>query len=146
MVHAFKFLGRKRAAGSAAGWMALRSPAFPELGVIDAVVPVPLHPHRQRERGYNQARILAEAVGQINGRPVLELLVRHKPTAPQWRLSRVQRGKNLRGAFSGLPAAAGMNILLVDDVCTTGATLEEGALALRRAGAARVCGYVFARD
>lgn len=146
LVHAFKFAERRKAARAAGDMMAAHWERFPELYPIDAVVPIPLHPRRLRERGYNQARLLAEAVRDTVRRPLADLLSRRKSTHPQWRLSRGRRRENMSGAFIARPQAAGMRLLLIDDVCTTGSTLREAALALREAGAERVCAYVFARE
>jgi ComF family protein len=105
---------------------------------------VPLHPSRRRERGFNQARDLARHVGL----PVVEALARIRPTAPQARLSAAERGQNLEGAFAATRHArrlTGTTVVLVDDVSTTGATLEGCALALRSAGVADVRALTAAR-
>ncbi|MBI5240680.1 MAG: ComF family protein [Elusimicrobia bacterium] len=146
LVHAFKYRGRRRAAEAAGRWMACLLPGLPELSGHDAAAPVPLHPRRLRERGYNQARLLALQVGAAAGLPVLDLLARVKPTRPQWGLGRDARAQNLAAAFQAGPAARGLSVLLVDDVCTSGASLESCAAALRRAGARRVGAFVFARQ
>jgi ComF family protein len=126
--------------------MACRLSRFPELCGHDTLVPVPLHPRRLRQRGYNQAGLLAEGLARLAGLPVLELLRRCKPTRPQWDLDRQSRRDNLAGAFLASSQARGRRVLLIDDVCTSGASLEACARALRRAGAARVAAYVFARQ
>jgi ComF family protein len=146
LVHAFKYRGRLAAARAAGRWMACLLPRFPELSSHDTLVPVPLHPRRLQERGYNQAGLLAEELARIAGRPVLELLGRAKPTRPQWDLDRKSRHQNLAGAFLAAPTARGKSVLLIDDVCTSGASLEECARTLHRAGALRVAAYVFARQ
>jgi ComF family protein len=118
---------------------------------IEAVTFVPMHPRRERERGYNQARLLAEALALHLGRECLPLLRRNRTAPPQTGLAHAERLANLRGCMeAGMEAvpervAAG-GILLVDDVFTTGATLSECALALKRAGAGRVTACVLARD
>ena len=121
---------------------------LPELAGFEAIVPVPLHPSRRRERGYNQAEILAEELHAATGLPVLDLLTRSRAAAPSWRLKRQERRVELSGAF-GIGreggTASGKRLLLVDDVCASATTLEECALALRRAGAVDVAGAVFAR-
>lgn len=118
----------------------------PELQV-DAVVPVPLAYRRLRERGYNQALELARPAAKLltSGRPRHELLRRVRTTAPQTGLSRDVRQSNLKGAFVAAPAAAGLRVLLLDDVLTTGATLEAATLALLEAGAVSVFAAVCAR-
>lgn len=111
---------------------------------VEVLVPVPLHPKRLRQRGYNQSALLARATGL----PVVEGLIRLRDTPPQARTATSQeRQDNVRGAFAcrhrGL---RGRQILLVDDVCTTGATMEACALALKEAGAASVWGLALARE
>lgn len=107
---------------------------------LDALVPVPLHPRRRRERGYNQAAALCGRLGPQAGLPVWHALRRVRFTEPQARLARTERLENLRGAFA--PArrrpVSGAHLLLVDDVFTTGSTVDECARVLRAAGAASV--------
>ena len=145
LVHGLKYRGRRDAAAYAAARMA-RVCAKPELRDFDALIPVPLHPARLAERGYNQALLLARKLSTATGRPVLELLERRRPTRPQWGLGRAARRENLADAISvreGL--AAPERALLIDDVCTSSATLEACARALQSAGARRVSACVFAR-
>ena len=108
---------------------------------LDALVPVPLHAARRRERGFNQAAVLAELVGRTSDLPVWDrCLQRVRRTETQMRLDRDGRQSNLRGAFV-VPRPAevrGRRLLLVDDVFTTGATAHECARTLRQAGAAEV--------
>lgn len=104
----------------------------------DLVVEVPLHPARRRERGYNQAALLAEALAEAIGAPRLAgALERVRPTRAQARLGPAERRRNMAGAFRvrSPGALAGRSVLIVDDVLTTGATLESalGALAAARA-------------
>ena len=106
----------------------------------DLILPVPLHPRRLRERGYNQAGLLAERVGQALGKPVAhDVLYRTRHTMSQTRLDADERRRNVEGAFacrgSGL---RGQRVLLIDDVCTTGATLEACSVALYAGGAQSV--------
>ncbi len=108
----------------------------------DALVPVPIHPRRRRERGYNQAELLAVALGQRCGLPVRDALERVKDTLPQVGMGREARRGNLRGAItpragdrSAATPGAGRRPVLIDDVQTTGATLEAAAYSLRAAGA-----------
>jgi ComF family protein len=114
----------------------------------DVVVPVPLHPERQRERGYNQAELIARPLAKrLNLRFESRLLARTKPRPPQLVLSRSEHWKSVRGAYAtreGLQVD-NLRVLLVDDVLTTGATLDACARALRKAGAAAVLGLTVAR-
>jgi ComF family protein len=115
----------------------------------DVLVPVPLHPRRLRERGYNQAALLAKELGRLTGLPVAEgALRRARSTQAQARApGREQRRSNVAGAFICRPEAVEeKRVLLVDDVCTTGFTLEACAVALKDAGAATVWGLTVARE
>jgi ComF family protein len=120
---------------------------FPSHCVIDAIVPVPLHARRERNRGYNQAALLSHTLGQHLRIPVVEdALVRIRHTRPQVGLNVPQRQANLRGAFRSMSAGlAGGRVLLVDDVCTSGSTLEEAAAALREGGATTIWAYTLTR-
>ena len=113
----------------------------------DVVVPVPLHPSRQRQRGYNQAALLARELGAYLGCPVIEgTLVRVKATAPQVGLGPRERRANVQGAFCCRDGhLRGKKILLVDDVYTTGSTLESACLAMKESGAVSVLAYTLAR-
>lgn len=116
----------------------------------DALVPVPLHPRRLFQRRFNQAAVLAHGVSRRSSVPVLvNVLRRVKATPPQIGLTKEGRARNVVGAFA-VPAAkraaiTGQRLVLVDDVLTTGATLEACARVLRRAGAASVDVLVYAR-
>lgn len=97
-------------------------------GPIDYIIPVPLHPRRLRSRGYNQAEIIAEGLSQSLGVPVdTRLLLRNVDTQTQTRKTRADRIRNVSGAFTLCNGEnyKGCSFLLVDDVVTTGATLEE---------------------
>ena len=113
----------------------------------DTVVPVPLHARRIRERGYNQARLLAEHLGDLAGIPVVcEALYRNRHTASQTGLNAQERRRNVDGAFSCSGSGVqGKCVLLVDDVCTTGATLEACSVALKEGGARSVWALTVAR-
>jgi len=115
---------------------------------VDAIVPVPLHPQRLRERGYNQSALLARELGRHSGLLVAEgTLQRVTPTPPQVGLRATERAENVRGAFRCRnDALAGKQVLLVDDVLTTGATLRACAGALLEGKAGAVWGLTLARD
>lgn len=112
---------------------------------FDAVVAVPMTRRRERERGYNQAALLARAVAGRVGLPfVPRLLVRQKDRERQSKLARRARAGNVRGAFVA-NEVRGKSILIVDDICTTGETLRACAEALRKEGAVRVCAVTVAK-
>jgi ComF family protein len=113
----------------------------------EALVPVPLHPRRLRERGYNQSSLLAEKLGKMAALPVLEgHLFRLKDSLPQARTKTVEeRRRNVAKAFKCEQQQV-KAVILVDDVCTSGATLESCAAALKAAGAVSVWGFTLARE
>lgn len=112
----------------------------------DCILPVPLHPLRQRERGFNQALEIAHPLARRLGcRVDAASCVRTRATPPQAQLSAAQRRRNLRGAFAMARPLPGRHIALLDDVMTTGSTLATLASLLRRAGAERVDVWVCAR-
>ncbi len=111
------------------------------VGYIDLVIPVPLHKDRLREREFNQAHILSESVAGVFGRKTSSgILMRKKPTRTQTELGFAQRQKNIKGSFAadGSGILKGSDVLLVDDVLTTGATASEAAKTLKEAGAKKV--------
>ena len=115
---------------------------------FDAVVPVPLHPARLRERGYNQAELIARPLAKRLGvRLGAYLLVRTKPRPEKFLLTRKERWRSVRGAYETRAGAKvdKLRILLVDDVFTTGATLDSCSRVLLRAGAESVTGVTVAR-
>ncbi len=116
-----------------------------ELPEVDVVVPVPLHWWRHLRRGYNQAERLARPLAQRLGVPCRRWLSRPRPTPPQSGLSQRRRRQNLRRAFRCRRELRGERILLVDDVITTGTTLEAAATCLRRAGSGPVTALAAAR-
>lgn len=126
---------------------ALAAPTLAAAPRPDALLPLPLHRRRLRQRGYDQALELARPLGRALALPVLDTrLQRRRHTAPQSELGAKARQANLRGAFAlapGPPLPA--HVALLDDVMTTGATLAEAARLLRRAGVARVDVWVLAR-
>lgn len=115
----------------------------------DVLVSVPLHPHRLRGRGYNQSSLLARELGERIDLPVIEdCLTRVRQAQPQVRAGDVEeRRKNVAGAFVCRDGQlAGKRIILIDDVCTSGATLEFCAAALKSNGAVSVWGLTLARE
>jgi ComF family protein len=112
---------------------------------LDLLVPVPLHADRLRERGYNQAALIAQSLGQHRRLPWRSALHRIRPTRPQLTLDRVGRQTNVAGAFAADDNVSGRRIGLIDDVFTTGATAQAAAAALLEAGAAGVQVIVVAR-
>jgi ComF family protein len=145
----FKFSGRRSLAQPLASLLMYAWRRHPELSRVDALIPVPSHRSREHERGYNQAALLARALGNHLSMAVWEdVLTRRRPTARQSLLGRQERDSNMRGAIArtGVRQLQGLSLLLIDDVCTTGNTLMECARVLRRAGAVRVDALVLARD
>jgi competence protein ComFC len=119
-----------------------------ELFAADVIVPVPLHSTRRRERGYNQAELIAKPLGKLLHLSIEpRALVRKRPRPGVLRLTREQRWETVHGAFTPDRAANVDNrrVLLLDDVFTTGATLDSCSRELRRAGAARVIALTAAR-
>ncbi|HEV3010223.1 MAG TPA: ComF family protein [Burkholderiales bacterium] len=139
LVHALKFRGELALAGLLGGLLSQKIPDHE----VDCVIPVPLSASRLRERGYNHAAEIARHVrpAQLD----LALCVRSRDTPPQMDLPYAERRRNVRGAFRCTRALAGEGVAVVDDVMTTGATLDEVASVLKQAGAARVVNWVVAR-
>jgi ComF family protein len=141
----FKYVGARTAARDLAPLLAAHVAG---LGwQLDGVVGVPLHPRRQQQRGFNQADALAAELSRLLGLPQVPGLQRVKDTEPQARQpDRHARRANMQAAFQAQgDAARGKRVLVIDDVCTTGATLSACAQALRAAGAAAVYGATLAR-
>lgn len=108
---------------------------------VDVITPVPMHPVKLRQRGYNQAEVLSKALSRRLGYPIKPLLICTRYRRSQTRLDRLLRSKNAENAFRALNAS-GLRILLIDDVLTTGATVNACAKALKDQGAEKV--YVLA--
>lgn len=146
-VHAFKYRGMTALGPLLSDLLARALERRPVQA--DLLVPVPLFADRLRERGYNQAAVLARHLAERLATPTDEqALVRSRATAPQVELTARERQANVRGAFACVHPAtvAGRRVLLVDDVTTTGATLRACAEALTLAGASRVAAVVVAKE
>jgi ComF family protein len=148
LVHALKYGDRLDLAPTMGRWMANAGREL--LAAADAIVPVPLHWRRLWARRFNQSALLAEVIAKASGRPVAHAaLKRVKATPQQVGLPKSERALNVQGAFRVPTEAkgevAGRKLLLVDDVLTSGATVDACARALLRAGAASVDVLVFAR-
>lgn len=113
---------------------------------VDAVVPVPLHADRLRERGFNQTALIFKPWALRHKLVWAEALIRTRATAPQWELTLKERRQNIKGAFSITrpELVKGKTILLVDDIFTSGLTMDECARVLKQAGAVRVKGLALA--
>jgi ComF family protein len=148
VVQRFKY-GRKVALGKPLGrLLAFGCRDFMQGSHFDLIIPVPLHPKRLRWRGFNQSGLLARQVGRAYGVAMDPfVLVRIKETLPQTQLSEQERRRNVRGAFALNPQRSvdGKKILLVDDVYTSGATVNECSRTLLRAGAEEVTVLTLAR-
>ncbi len=148
MIHRLKYNKELWLGRVLVSWMqeGLSDPRFADW-TPDALVPVPLHPRRLREREYNQAAVLADHLSARSGLPVLSALARARYTTTQTRLDRKARRQNLRDAFiPGKNAdVTNRNLLLVDDVLTTGSTLDACAAVLMKAGAHSVRALTAAR-
>ena len=139
-VYRFKYKNRRRFGRVFAREIADRYAGQVRRWGVDEIIPVPLHPSRFRKRGYNQAEILAAELGDRFDIPVrTDVLYRIRKTSPQKLLGRTERMRNLKGAF-GVSASwkPCKNVLLVDDIYTTGATLERAARVLKKAGVQKV--------
>lgn len=148
LVTGFKYGDRLHGAKRWAGWMQRAGTDI--LVKSDLLIPVPLHPWRLLRRRYNQAAELARALSELTGIPTLpDGLLRIRATPPQQGLSRKARRSNIRGAFAihekRRAQIEGLTLLLIDDVLTTGATVEECARILYAAGAQEVHVLTLAR-
>jgi ComF family protein len=148
LVHGLKYGDRLELAPMMGRWVSHAGREL--LAEADALVPVPLHWRRLWARRFNQSAMLAAAISAESGVPIAAaVLKRVKPTVQQVGLSRSERAQNVQGAFrvspEGKPAVVGRRLVLVDDVLTSGATVDGCARALLRAGAANVDVLIFAR-
>ena len=147
-IHALKFKGQTRLADPLSQLLLAGYRRYWQDGEIDVIAPVPLHRKRFRQRGFNQAYLLMHSWGLSGGTKVVrDLLVRIRATAPQTGLDRRQRRINIKRAFAvnRRGASTGQRVLLIDDVLTTGATIEACAAVLLQDGARRVDVLTLAR-
>jgi ComF family protein len=113
----------------------------------EALVPMPLHPRRLRERGYNQSLLLAKEMGRLIDLPVYECVARIRYVSTQARAaSAAERRENVAGCFACRRRLGGRGLIIIDDVATSGATLDACAAALKTAGAGPVWGFTLARE
>jgi ComF family protein len=147
-LHALKYDGERRLATPLGEAMAVRWRAAGRGG--EALVPVPVHAQRRRDRGFDQADDLARACGRALGLPVINALLRRERTVAQHALGRQQRALNVGGAFGlrddAAEKVAGQWVVLIDDITTTGATLAGCAAALYAADALAVSALTVARE
>ncbi|MBO7191403.1 MAG: ComF family protein [Elusimicrobiaceae bacterium] len=149
LVHGLKYAHADYLAPHMGLQMARNFSTYPELAAAQLVMAVPLFPSRKRNRGYNQSELLARWFSQYTGLPSEEgVLLRQRDTVSQTRLGRKARLENMSGAFVCVhpEKIKRKTILLIDDVATTGATLEGCAAALKAAGAKQVLAYTYARE
>ena len=148
LVHEFKYSRQRHLRYPVGGWLreTLRDPRL-HGRQFDVIVPVPLHPARERERGFNQAMLLAELLAPTITAPLLPALERTRYTTTQTAYDRAERMENLHGAFRlrKNQDVRDLRVLLIDDVLTTGSTLSECARVLRAAGAVSVHAATAAR-
>lgn len=153
-IHSLKYRGKTALAAPLAEliWSYARSePAIAQALVsFELIVPIPLHPLRQWRRGYNQSTLLAHELSLLTGIPSAQVLSRTRHTLPQIELNSDERAGNVRGAFSvneklWPEQADAQTVLLIDDVMTTGSTLQECARVLKSCGAGEVYALTLAR-
>ncbi len=133
LIHQLKYKGNTEIGFHLGEWLGQSLLASHRFNALDALVPLPLYPDKERKRGYNQAAVIAEGISAVLRVPVLKnKVIRQRPTATQTKKHRAERWQNVDGSFIVLDKAAlaGKNLLLVDDVITTGASLEACGAAL----------------
>jgi len=147
LIHALKYQGKKSLAKIFGRALTGLLNSDPILKQADALVPVPLHPSRKRERGFNQSELLGLEISGQTGIPILNALRRKKNTKSQITLDEKERVENMQGAFiiKDREMVINKRVILIDDVITSGATISSAAQTLRNAGAREVFGLVVAR-
>lgn len=147
LIHRFKYNGAKEIGGILVSFFP--DNLYLKLPSKSTFVPVPLHPRRYRFRGFNQSEILASELQRRFNKPVSNILIRNRYTQPQVELDGLKRLSNVSAAFSLKHAECkpdpDATYFIVDDVCTTGATLNECATVLKQNGARRIYGLVIGR-
>ena len=141
-IHFLKF-NRKRALANTLGNFIIENAVIDN---HDIIVPVPMSAESRKERGFNHTELIAALIGKKTGIAVLHAVNKIKDTEPQNKLDRKARLRNLKGAFKAVKDVSGKAVLVIDDVYTTGATMNEMATALLAAGAKEVRGLVVARS
>ena len=144
IIHQFKYDDRRSIARLLGRKVSTVIRSDPEYREIDLIIPIPLHKRREKERGYNQSELLAQELGRELHLPVERGLVRIRNNRSQTGLTDQERKENVRGIFRLDSEIEGLNILLVDDVMTTGSTIEEAASVIKAAGAKAALGAVAA--
>ncbi|HEX79468.1 MAG TPA: ComF family protein [Dehalococcoidia bacterium] len=145
-IHQFKYNNLRHIASSLSELLGIHLAKKPIPGEI--LMPVPLHYRRLRERGYNQSQLLAKELGKLTGLPVIaHCITRRRQAIPQAKAASInQRCSNVSDAFACHGNLKGKKVILIDDVATSGATLDACAAALKSAGAASVWGLTVARE
>ncbi|MEO0114038.1 MAG: ComF family protein [candidate division WOR-3 bacterium] len=147
LIHAFKYQGKKSLAKIFGKALTGLINSDPILKQADGLVPIPLHPARLRERGFNQAELLGIEIAKLTGIPLINALRRQRNTKSQTKLAITERISNMQGAFGVQDASViyQKKVILIDDVITTGATLASAAKTLFENGVSGVFGLVIAR-
>jgi ComF family protein len=145
-IHQFKYDNLRHAAKTLADLLSDYLAAHPVPGEV--LIPVPLHSRRLRERGYNQSQLLARELGKLAGLPVMtDCISRQRQASPQIKATSVsQRRSNVANAFVCNTTLRDKKVILIDDVATSGATLDACAATLKSAGAGSVWGLTIARE
>jgi len=128
LMHQFKYKGNKDVGAYLGRLMGFALAESNRFSFVDGLIPLPLHPSKEHKRGYNQAMLLCEGMASVLGKPVLkDVVIRPEHTETQTKKGRLQRWQNMEGKFELVRPAVveGRHVLLVDDVVTTGATLES---------------------
>ena len=149
LIHAFKYAHQTYLAHTLAGWMYQAWGKYEVLHAAQVLMPVPLYKAKYKKRGYNQSALLARELGRLLGLEADESsLIRLRNTPSQTGFGRQARFENMKEAFlcAAPQSVKGKVVLLIDDVATTGATLEACAAALKKAGAKKVMAYTLARE